>query len=76
MDETTINRTKSAVDALIEIQQLWIQYVPQYDLSDQDLVKLKKRLTRALDNVQKIYDDNEDKMSQAQERLKAARGKK
>lgn len=76
MDETTINRTKSAVDALIEIQQLWIEYVPQYDLSDQDLVKLKKRLTRALDNVQKIYDDNEDKMSQAQERLKATRGKK
>ena len=76
MDETTINRTKSAIDALIEIQQLWIQYVPQYDLSDQDLVKLKKRLKRALDNVQKIYDDNEDKMLKAEERLKVARGKK
>lgn len=76
MDETTINRTKSATDALIEIQQLWIQYVPQYDLSDQDLIKLKKRLKRALDNVQKIYDDNEDKMLQAEDRLKAARGKK
>ena len=76
MDETTINRTKSAIDALIEIQQLWIEYVPQYDLSDQDLVKLKKRLTRAIDNVQKIYDGNEEKMLQAQERLKAARGKK
>lgn len=76
MDETTINRTKSAIDALIEIQQLWIEYVPQYDLSDQDLVKLKKRLKRAIDNVQKIYDDNEDKMLQAEERLKAARGKK
>ena len=76
MDETTINRTKSATDALIEIQQLWIQYVPQYDLSDQDLIKLKKRLKRALDNVQKIYDDNEDKMVKAEERLKAARGKK
>ena len=76
MDETTINRTKSAIDALIEIQQLWINYVPQYDLSDQDLVKLKKRLKRAIDNVQKIYDDNEDKMLQAEERLKAARGKK
>ena len=76
MDETTINRTKSAIDALIEIQQLWINYVPQYDLSDQDLVKLKKRLKRAIDNVQKIYDDNEDKMVQAEERLKAARGKK
>ena len=76
MDETTINRTKSAIDALIEIQQLWIEYVPQYDLSDQDLVKLKKRLKRAIDNVQKIYDENEDKMLQAEERLKAARGKK
>ena len=76
MDETTINRTKSAIDALIEIQQLWIQYVPQYDLSDQDLVKLKKRLKRAIDNVQKIYNDNEEKMLQAEERLKAARGKK
>ncbi|MBW6469832.1 MAG: hypothetical protein K0A90_01250 [Methanosarcinaceae archaeon] len=76
MDETTINRTKAAIDALIEIQQLWIQYVPQYDLSDQDLIKLKKRLQRALDNVQKIYDDSEDKMLQAEARLKAARGKK
>ena len=70
MDATTINRTKSAIDALIEVQQLWIDNVPEYDLSDRELVILKKRLTRAIDNVQKIYDDNEELMNKAEESLK------
>jgi hypothetical protein len=70
MDATTINRTKSAIDALIEVQQLWIDNVPEYDLSDRELVILKKRLTRAIDNVQKIYDDNEELMKKAEESLK------
>lgn len=55
MDATTINRTKSAIDALIEVQQLWIDNVPEYELSDRELVLLKKRLNRAMDNVRKIY---------------------
>ena len=70
MDATTINRTKSAIDALIEVQQLWIDNVPEYDLSDRELVILKKRLTRAIDNVQKIYGDNEELMNKAEESLK------
>ncbi|MCD4807166.1 MAG: hypothetical protein K8R13_06270 [Methanococcoides sp.] len=70
MDATTINRTKSAIDALIEVQQLWIDNVPEYDLSDRELVILKKRLTRAIDNVQKIYDDNEELMNKAEDSLK------
>ncbi|MCD4800449.1 MAG: hypothetical protein K8R01_02510 [Methanococcoides sp.] len=70
MDATTINRTKSAIDALIEVQQLWIDNVPEYDLSDRELLILKKRLTRAIDNVQKIYDDNEELMNNAEESLK------
>jgi hypothetical protein len=70
MDATTINRTKSAIDALIEVQQLWIDNVPEYDLSDRELVILKKRLTRAIDNIQKIYDDNEELMNKAEESLK------
>lgn len=70
MDATTINRTKSAIDALIEVQQLWIDNVPEYDLSDRELVILKKRLTRAIDNIQKIYDDNEELMIKAEESLK------
>ncbi len=70
MDATTINRTKSAIDALIEVQQLWIDNVPEYDLSDRELVILKKRLTRAIDNVQKIYNDNEELMNKAEESLK------
>ncbi|NPE29380.1 hypothetical protein HNV12_15760 [Methanococcoides sp. SA1] len=69
MDATTINRTKSAIDALIEVQQLWIDNVPEYDLSDRELVILKKRLTRAIDNIQKIYDDNEELMKKAEESL-------
>lgn len=74
MDETTLNRTKSAIDALIDIQQLWIDNVPEYDLSDQDLIKLKKRLKRAMDNVQKIYNENEEKMANAEANLKKKRG--
>ncbi|ADE36225.1 hypothetical protein [Methanohalophilus mahii] len=73
MDENTLNRTKSAIDALIDVQQLWIDNVPEYNLSDQDLVKLKKRLKRAMDNVQKIYNENEDKMVNAEEILKKKR---
>ena len=75
MDETTVNRTKAAIDALIDVQQLWIENVPEYNLSDQELLKLKKRLTRAMDNIQKIYNENEKKMIQAEENLKKARGK-
>ena len=75
MDETTVNRTKAAIDALIDVQQLWIENVPEYNLSDQELLKLKKRLTRAMDNIQKIYNENEEKMIQAEENLKKARGK-
>ncbi|KGK98724.1 hypothetical protein LI82_05320 [Methanococcoides methylutens] len=70
MDATTINRTKSAIDALIEVQQLWIDNVPEYDLSDRELVLLKKRLNRAMDNVRKIYEDNEEIMNRAEESLK------
>ncbi|RNI15011.1 hypothetical protein EFE42_02650 [Methanohalophilus sp. RSK] len=73
MDENTLNRTKSAIDALIDVQQFWIDNVPEYNLSDQDLVKLKKRLKRAMDNVQKIYNENEDKMVDAEEILKKKR---
>ncbi|AKB84728.1 hypothetical protein [Methanococcoides methylutens] len=70
MDATTINRTKSAIDALIEVQQLWIDNVPEYELSDRELVVLKKRLNRAMDNIQKIYEDNEEVMNRAEESLK------
>ncbi|MEL4305044.1 hypothetical protein [Methanococcoides sp. LMO-2] len=70
MDATTINRTKSAIDALIEVQQLWIDNVPEYELSDRELVVLKKRLNRAMDNVRKIYEDNEELMNRAEESLK------
>lgn len=73
MDATTINRTKSAIDALIEVQQLWIDNVPEYDLSDRELVLLKKRLNRAMDNIRKIYDDNEELMNRAEESLKKER---
>lgn len=72
MDETTINRTKSAINALLDIQQLWIENVPEYKLSPRDLVTLKKKLVRAQDNIQKIYDENIEKMNAAEEELKKA----
>lgn len=72
MDETTINRTKSAINALIDIEQLWIETTPQYNLSPRELVVLKKKLVRAQDNIKKIYDDNLERMTAAEEELKKA----
>lgn len=70
MDETTINRTKSAINALIDIEQLWIETTPEYNLSTRELVVLKKKLVRAQDNIKKIYDENIERMTAAEEELK------
>jgi gas vesicle protein len=70
MDENTINRTKAAINALIDIEQLWIENTPDYDLSTQELVVLKKRLERAMENISKIYEENKAKMTAAEEEIK------
>lgn len=70
MDENTVNRTKAALNALIDIDQLWIENTPNYHLSTQELVILKKRLERAMENVSKIYEDNKVKMQAAEDEIK------
>jgi hypothetical protein len=70
MDENTINRTKAALNALIDIEQLWIENTPNYNLSAQELVVLKKRLERAMENISKIYEENETKMQLAEDEIK------
>ncbi len=70
MDETTVNRTKAALNALIDIEQLWIENTPDYKLSTQDLVILKKRLERVTENVSKIYEENIVKMQSAEDEIK------
>ncbi|MBU4077688.1 MAG: hypothetical protein KKI06_13470 [Euryarchaeota archaeon] len=70
MDENTINRTKAALNALIDIEQLWIENTPDYKLSTQELVVLKKRLERVMENVSKIYEDNKEKMQAAEDEIK------
>lgn len=70
MDENTVNRTKAAINALIDIEQLWIENTPDYDLSTQELVVLKKRLERAMENISKIYEENKVKMTAAEEEIK------
>ena len=70
MDENTINRTKAAINALIDVEQLWIENTPNYKLSTQELVVLKKRLERAMENVSKIYDENRAKLQAAEEEIK------
>ncbi len=70
MDENTINRTKAAINALIDVEQLWIENTPSYNLSTQELVILKKRLERAMENVSKIYEENKTKMQAAEEEVK------
>jgi gas vesicle protein len=70
MDENTVNRTKAAINALIDVEQLWIENTPDYDLSTQELVVLKKRLERAMENISKIYEENKAKMTAAEEEIK------
>ena len=70
MDENTINRTKAAINALIDIEQLWIENTPNYNLSTQELLVLKKRLERASENVSRIYEDNKIKLQVAEEEIK------
>lgn len=70
MDENTVNRTKAAINALIDIEQLWIENTPDYKLSTQELVLLKKRLERAMENVSKIYEENKTKMQDAEDEIK------
>ncbi|MDD5616254.1 MAG: hypothetical protein PHH85_08645 [Candidatus Methanoperedens sp.] len=70
MDENTVNRTKAAINALIDIEQLWIENTPDYKLSTQELVVLKKRLERAMENVSKIYEENKVKMQAAEDEIK------
>ena len=70
MDENTINRTKAAINALIDIEQLWIENTPNYNLSTQELLVLKKRLERASENVSKIYEDNKVTLQAAEEEIK------
>jgi gas vesicle protein len=70
MDENTVNRTKAAINALIDIEQLWIDNTPDYKLSTQELVLLKKRLERAMENVSKIYEENKTKMQDAEDEIK------
>ncbi len=65
-----MNRTKAAINALIDVEQLWIENTPEYKLSTQDLVILKKRLERAMENVSKIYEENKSKMQAAEDEIK------
>ncbi len=65
-----MNRTKAAINALIDIEQLWIENTPDYKLSTQELVVLKKRLERAMENVSRIYEENKVKMQAAEDEIK------
>lgn len=70
MDENTVNRTRASLNALIDIEQLWIENTPDYKLSTQDMLVLKKRLERTIDNVGKIYEDNKQELLAAEEEIK------
>jgi len=70
MDENTVNRTKAAINALIDVEQLWIENTPDYNLSTQELVVLKKRLERAMENISKIYEENKAKLQAAEDQVK------
>lgn len=54
MDETTVKRTKSAINGLLDVEQFWIDSAPEYTLSQEDIAKLLKKLTKVRDTVDKI----------------------
>ena len=70
MDENTVNRTRASINALIDIEQLWIENTPDYKLSTQDMLVLKKRLERTIENVTRIYEDNKPELLAAEEEIK------
>lgn len=70
MDENTVNRTKAAINALIDVEQLWIENTPDYNLSTQELVVLKKRLERAMENISKIYEENRARLQAAEDEVR------
>ncbi len=70
MNENTVNRTKAAINALIDIEQLWIENTPNYHLSMQEKLVLKKRLERAIENISRIYDENRITLQAAEEEIK------
>ncbi len=75
MDENTVKRTKAALNALIDIEQLWIENTPNYNLSTQELVMLKKRLEQAMNNLSRIYEENKSKFQDAEEEIKKLHSK-
>ncbi len=70
MNENTVNRTKAAINALIDIEQLWIENTPNYHLSMQEKLVLRKRLERAIENISRIYDENRITLQAAEEEIK------
>ena len=70
MDENTINRTKVVLNVFIDIEQLWIENTLDYKFSTQELVVLKKRFERVMENVSKIYEENKMKMQAAEDEIK------
>ena len=62
MDKTTVAQTKTAINALLDVYQYWIDYAPEYNLSEKDLLKLQKKLTTAQTNIEKMYQASEEKL--------------
>lgn len=61
MDEATINRTKAVINALLDVEQYWIDSAPEYNLTQKDIAKLQKKLKKARDNIDKIAKSVEEK---------------
>ena len=70
MDRIVVDQTKAAINALIDVEQLWIEHTPEYHLSSRELLILKKKLELVLKNVKKIYDENLEIMTAAEDEIK------
>jgi hypothetical protein len=62
MDKTTVSQTKTAINALLDVYQYWIDYAPEYNLSEKDILKLQKKLKTAQTNIEKMYQASEEKL--------------
>ena len=56
-----VEKTKSAINALIEIDQIWIETVPDHELDSIQMGNVEKRLKKVKKNIDDLLQYIEEK---------------
>ena len=51
-----VDWTREAISNLIEVEQLWIESTPDYELNDHQKKKLKKKLEKTKERINRILE--------------------